>query len=142
MMGMIGGGGFDPSQMRAMMGNFNPQDMQAKMAEADTDGSGGLSIEEFQATDMGAKITEAKAAEGQSIEDVFAQMDADGDGELTQADREARMAERQASFSSDMMSTLLALQEESQAEETDLVETLTEILDESDSEDEDELVTL
>lgn len=56
---------------------------QAMLQKTDADGSGGLSLEEFKAghgrSDSGAP----------SVENIFAKIDADGDGSVTQTELEA-----------------------------------------------------
>ena len=71
----IGGGSYYQTSATSMKPP-SKEEMEARFAEMDTDGDGGLSIEESGLS-----------------EEIFAKMDYDGDGLLTEADREAQMAE-------------------------------------------------
>ncbi len=56
-----------------------------RFQSADTDSSGGLTLEEM----LQGRQNLPSGKNGPSIEDMFAQMDADGDGEVTQSEMEA-----------------------------------------------------
>ena len=67
------------------------QQRQALFQNADTDSSGGLSLEEFKAvgpTDSNGNVIVPPEG-APSVEDIYASLDADGDGSLTQAEIEA-----------------------------------------------------
>ena len=70
----VGGGSF--YQAASNLKPPSKEQMEARFAELDSDGDGGLSLEESGLS-----------------EDKFTLMDYDGDGILTEADREAQMAE-------------------------------------------------
>lgn len=114
------------------------------MAKADTDSSGGLSIEEFSEAAANRPMGGAGSAEGKSIEDIFAEIDADGDGELTSAEMEEhREANKPPApqMSAQTGSALTMLQESlntSSTEDTSLVDALLEQLEASDEEDDDD----
>lgn len=91
------------------------QARQNQFQKADTDGSGGLSLEEF-------KVAGPKDAQGNaiappsgagSVEDLFASIDSDGDGSLTQSELDAGFGQKaggskQSLLSSDMFTQLLS----------------------------------
>ena len=114
------------------------------MAKSDTDGSGGLSIEEFSETAANSPMGGAESADGKSVEDIFAEIDADGDGELTSAEMEEHMEANKPpapQMSAETGSALTMLQESlntSSTEETSLVDSLLEQLEASDEDDEDD----
>lgn len=54
-----------------------------RLMELDTDGSGGVSLEEFKAAEMFANIP------AERVEALFGRLDTDGDGEITPRDRPA-----------------------------------------------------
>lgn len=111
--GGISGSMPDFSSMRAQM--------QEKMAERfkadDTDQSGGLSLEEFanaQANRTQGAGGPANVAGGPPpVEEMFAQLDGDGDGQVTEAElADAMPPPPQGSFSADTLQALLAAQED------------------------------
>lgn len=91
------------------------QTRQNQFQKADTDGNGGLSLEEF-------KVAGPKDAQGNaiappsgagSVEDLFTSIDSDGDGSLTQGELDAGFGQKagggkQSLLSSDMFSQLLS----------------------------------
>jgi len=85
------------------------QRAQERFEAADADKSGGLSLEEFQAAGPkdGEKVGRG-GANRPSAEDMFASMDSDGDGSLTQTEMETAFQ----SMRSQTKGALLAAQEE------------------------------
>lgn len=86
------GAAFSPFQMQ--------QQIQDKFNNADQDGSGGITIEELQSA-APEGIDTAK------MESMFTQMDSNGDGEVTQEERNAMMQmmqDRMQSLNGNMMS--------------------------------------
>lgn len=109
------------------------------MAKSDTDGSGGLSIEEFTEASANRPMGGAESAGGKSVEDIFAEIDADGDGELSSAEIEEHMEANRPPMSAQTGSALTMLQESlSSTEDTSLVDALLEQLEASDEDDEDD----
>lgn len=97
------------SNAYAAAGVSRQQRAQERFEAADTDKSGGLSLEEFQAS--GPKDAEKAGRSGgnrPSAEDMFARMDSDGDGSLTQTEMETAFQ----SMRSQTKGALLAAQEE------------------------------
>lgn len=93
----------------AAAGVSRQQRAQERFEAADTDKSGGLSLEEFQAS--GPKDAEKAGRSGgnrPSAEEMFARMDSDGDGSLTQTEMETAFQ----SMRSQTKGALLAAQEE------------------------------
>lgn len=84
---------------------------QDRFAAADTDGSGGVSLEEFEAGASESPFAARLEAQGISASDTFATLDVDGDGELTQSEIEAGDPLNNGSLSSELMSMMLSLQE-------------------------------
>jgi hypothetical protein len=86
----------------------------------------------------------AESAGGKSIEDILAEIDADGDGEVTSTEMEEHMeANRPPAppMSAETGSALTMLQESlntSSTEDTSLVDTLLEQLEASDEDEEDD----
>lgn len=113
-------------------------------AKSDTDASGGISIEEFTEASANRPVGGAESAEGKSIEDIFAEIDADGDGEVTSTEMDEHMeANRPPAppMSAETGSALTMLQESlntSSTEDTSLVDTLLEQLEASDEDEEDD----
>ena len=131
------GSGMDFMAMREEKAAMREQ----MMAKADTDSSGGLSIEEFTEVAANRPMGGAESAEGKSVEDIFAEIDADGDGELTSAEMEEHMEANRPQMSAQTGSALTMLQESlntSSTENTSLVDALLEQLEASDEEDEDD----
>lgn len=114
------------------------------MAKSDTDGSGGLSIEEFSEAAANGPMGGAESADGKSIEDIFAEIDADGDGEVSSAEMEEHMEANKPpapQMSAQTGAALTMLQESlntSSTEETSLVDALLEQLEASEEENEDD----
>lgn len=115
--GSVSGGQADYSAMRAKM----DAKMSEMFAEDDTDGSGGLSLEEFSAAHEAREAEgpggseAASGAEKLSAEEMFAEMDEDGDGQVTEEEMVAsRPPPPHGNFSDDTLTSLLAAQEESQ----------------------------
>lgn len=75
-MNISGFGGFNPAEIQ--------QRMQSRFNNADTDGSGGVSLAE-------AVDAAPEGADTSRMEKMFNQMDSNGDGEVTQEEREAMM---------------------------------------------------
>ncbi len=129
------------SMFSGMSGSIDFSQMRKdKFDSGDSDGDGKLSLAEFES----ARPTDAPAGAPDASE-IFAQMDADGDGYVTQGEVDAAAANMQAQMSSmggvggmmggDMLSTLLdALQEEEDGPETTEAST-------SSDDDEDEATT-
>lgn len=134
------GSGMDLTAMRDQMAAMREQ----MMAKSDTDGSGGLSIDEFSQAAANRPMGGAESAEGKSVEDIFAEIDADGDGELTSAEMEEHMEANKPpapQMSAQTGSALTMLQESlntSSTEDTSLVDALLEQLEASDEDDEDD----
>ena len=131
------GSGMDFTAMREEKAAMREQ----MMAKADTDSSGALSIEEFTEVAANRPMGGAESAEGKSVEDIFAEIDADGDGELTSAEMEEHMEANRPQMSAQTGSALTMLQESlntSNTENTSLVDALLEQLEASDEEDEDD----
>ena len=131
------GSGMDFMAMREEKAAMREQ----MMAKADTDSSGSLSIEEFTEVAANRPMGGAESAEGKSVEDIFAEIDADGDGELTSAEMEEHMEANRPQMSAQTGSALTMLQESlntSSTENTSLVDALLEQLEASDEEDEDD----
>jgi Ca2+-binding EF-hand superfamily protein len=115
--GGVSGSMPDYSSMRAQM-----QDALSERFKADdTDESGGLSLEEF--TEAQANRTQGSngpaniAGKAPPAEEMFAQLDADGDGQVTETElSDAMPPAPQGSFSTDTLQALLAAQEEQMSE--------------------------
>lgn len=112
------------SDVSYMQARFQ-QAQAARFEAADTDGTGGLSVEEFASArpegpggpgGPGGPEDSANAAEAPSIEDSFAEIDSDGDGELSLEEfSEARPPAPpppNGSFAPETLSSLLSVQEE------------------------------
>ena len=87
------------------------QARQDRFATADQDGSGGLSLEEFEAGAAESPLAGRLEQQGISAGDKFSELDADGDGELTQSELEAANPFKNGTLSPDMVSMMLSLQE-------------------------------
>lgn len=148
--GAISGGMSDFSGIQGRM-----QDMMAQQfAAADADGSGGVSLEEFEGMRANGPSGSANPAGAPSAEEAFARLDADGNGEVTSAEFEpAKPPSPAGNFSPDMLASLLQTQEvsgqtttldslsaavETEAStEDDLVDGLLDLLSGSEEESED-----
>jgi len=131
------GSGMDFTAMKDQMAAMRDQ----MMAKSDTDGSGGLSIDEFSQAAANRPIGGAESAEGKSVEDIFAEIDADGDGELTSAEMEEHMEANRPQMSAQTGAALTMLQESlnsSSTEENSFIDSLLSQLEASDEEDEDD----
>ena len=143
--GAVSGYAPDFSSMRAHF-----QEMRAQKFEAaDTDGSGGLSLEELGAARANSPFGSANIAGAPSTEEIFSKLDADGDGVVTSEEfTSAEPPARSGNFSPEALSTLLAAQEDSGSSildvflsesqednegETDLLGQLLESLEESET---------
>lgn len=90
------------------------QARQSLFQKADADGNGGLSLEEFKAA--GPKDAQGNAiappSGAPSVEDMFASLDSDGDGSLTQSEMDAGFGKKsgpsQSLLSGDMLTQLLS----------------------------------
>lgn len=103
------------------------QVQQARLSafqKADTDGSGGLSLEEFKAAGPkdanGNAIAPPPGAPG--VEDMFASLDSDSDGSLSQAEQDSGFGQKfepggQNRLSGDMITRLLGQLGDSQLED-------------------------
>lgn len=147
--GGVSSAGFDFAAMRARF----QENAMAKFEAADADKSGGLSLDEFKGIQADNPFGSAKPAGAPSAEEMFAKLDADGDGQLTASERpqapggnfspEAFMnlLSAQEGFStsgfgqSSMMNLLSAGSESQQSSETDLVSQLMDALTDSTDED-------
>lgn len=108
---MIGGAsssGIDFSAMRAEM----KERMDAKFEATDTDKSGGISFEEFKVSHAERTSETANPAGSGNPEELFSQLDTDGDGELTATDR-GKSGPPGGQFSSESFMALLDIQEQS-----------------------------
>ena len=91
-----------------------------KFKSADTDASGGLSIEEFEKLAASRQVNQANSADKPSPADIFAKLDRDGDGELTKSEFKEGLQERTDKFSKvapNLISVLLQAQEQNTAGE-------------------------
>ncbi|MFU8893366.1 MAG: EF-hand domain-containing protein [Luteolibacter sp.] len=68
-------------QMRQAHPGERPARGMRRLMELDADGSGGVSLEEFRAAEMFAKLPPER------VEALFRRLDADGDGQITPKDR-------------------------------------------------------
>ncbi len=136
------GGGFDLAAMREMH--------QKMMSSVDTDDSSTLNLKEFSNLheQMEAQRPDGVASPG-SAEEIFSQIDTNGDGELTEAEMQTFRENNPPPpmLGSDMMASLLAVQEQREDGWTSLLETLdtddeenSETTSDSD-EDDDEIST-
>jgi len=124
------GGGFDPTMMQQMQ--------QKMMSTFDADASETLNMEEFSSlhAKMDARRPEGVESPG-SAEEIFNQIDTDGDGELTQGELQTFRENNPPPhrFGSDTMASLLAAQEQSENGWMSLVDALESDDDEASSED-------
>lgn len=131
------GSGMDFMAMREEKAAMREQ----MMAKADTDSSGGLSIEEFTEVAANRPMGGAESAEGKSVEDIFAEIDADGDGELTSAEMEEHMEANRPQMSAQTGAALTMLQESlnsSSTEKNSFIDSLLSQLEASDEDEEDD----
>lgn len=112
MIGAIGGHGSDMLQM-----------WKEKMAAADADASGGLSLEEFTKLGESGKAEGASKTGAPDPADIFAKLDGDGDGELSTEEMKPP-APGEAKMGGAAMSMLLGMQEEESTEEDSSVSDL------------------
>ena len=133
----IGGtGGFD---IQSMMSNMKNQAFQ----RGDADKSGGISQAEFADMGKNSPLSGVISSSELSTADAFAQIDTDGDGNITQSEMNAFQPQGgafSAGMSSDMMSSLLALQEQSGGEANSLLSLLNSESSESGGSSEDDLL--
>lgn len=97
------------SNTYASAGVSRQQKAQERFEAADADKSGALSLEEFQAAGPKDADKAGRGGNRPSAEDMFAKMDSDGDGSLTQTEMETAFQ----SMRSETKGALLAAQEES-----------------------------
>lgn len=102
--GGVSSAGFDFSAMRARF----QENAMAKFEAADADKSGGLSLDEFKGLQADSPLGSAKPAGAPSAEEMFAKLDADGDGQLTAAERPEPPG---GNFSPEAFLSLLSAQE-------------------------------
>ncbi|MEQ9518665.1 MAG: EF-hand domain-containing protein [Parvibaculum sp.] len=150
MIGSVGGvGGFNPAQFMKPQGvDFTSQSggnsaarearMQERFNAADADRSGGLSVEEFESAFTNSPRGANSAA---SASEIFAQRDGNGDGQITSDEmgppqgggRPEGAGGGRPMMASDMLSTLLQMQEDSSG--NDLISQLTDLLKSLESSD-------
>lgn len=147
-------GSFSADTLEALLAA--QEDMSAKFQADDTDQSGGLSLDEFtQAMENGPEGPGGPEKAGgpppPPAEEVFSQLDLDGDGEVTEAELAAsRPGEQQSSTPTDTLAALLSAQEEesssslvdllssaSETEESSETDLLSQILSTLDDEEEE-----
>lgn len=119
------GGGFDISALQSRIQQQVQGQFQQKFSAADTDSSGGLSIEEFEIAG-----SEKLQSSGQTVEEAFSALDTDSDGNLTQQELgegikrniESQIQQQiQSQFSSGNFLQLLQAQENSFAGQSSTV---------------------
>jgi Ca2+-binding EF-hand superfamily protein len=130
----FGGGGFNPATLSSLLGaqQSGPFPAASLLSLADENGDGSLGVEEL-GTALGVDASEL--AEG------FGQVDADGDGQVTEAELDAGM---KAMFQrngpprppseADMASSLLSIADADQSASLSLTEILSVLGEEDDSE--------
>lgn len=101
-------------QIQAMMGGMDMNAMRemraAMFAKADGDKSGGLSLQEFTKTAASGPMARmGQMSDAPDTKDMFASLDADGDGNLTSAELDS-MKPPQQLLGNDAMAALLSLQ--------------------------------
>lgn len=96
------------SNTYAPAGVSRQQKVQERFEAADADKSGALSLEEFQAAGPKDADKAGRSGNRPSAEEIFAKLDSDGDGSLTQTEMETAFQ----SMRSDTKGALLAAQEE------------------------------
>ncbi|CTQ76543.1 EF-hand domain-containing protein [Roseibium alexandrii] len=88
--------------------------MTERFNSADTDGSNGLSLEEFNEASKDSPLNRAGSASGLSSEELFAELDTDGNGEVTGDEFKDRFNSRSGNgLAASMLPQLLSLQEQS-----------------------------
>lgn len=112
MIGSASSSGIDFSAMRAEM----KERMDARFEATDTDKSGGISLEEFKVEHAERASGTANSAGSDNPEELFSQLDVDGDGELTATDRE-QAGPPGGHFSPESFMALLGIQEQSGSQE-------------------------
>ena len=90
--------------------------MRAKFQQADADKSGGLSLKEFEQASADGPSGAADSADRASAGEMFAMLDADGDGELTSTEVSTAL---NGSISPESFMSLLAAQESAVASGVD-----------------------
>jgi Ca2+-binding EF-hand superfamily protein len=130
----FGGGGFNPATLSSLLSaqQSGPSPAASLLSLADEDGDGSLGVEEL-GTALGVDASEL--AEG------FGQVDADGDGQVTEAELDAGMKamfERNGPprppSEADMASSLLSIADADQSASLSLTEILSALGEEDDSE--------
>ena len=110
MVSPIGGGSFDISALRSQIQAQAQQQFQQQFSNADTDSSGTISFDEFEAAPP-PRLQNADV----STEEAFSTLDTDGDGLLTQEEVGAKIKEGlsqvRSQFSSGNFLQLLEAQE-------------------------------
>ncbi|GGB62797.1 hypothetical protein GCM10011316_38350 [Roseibium aquae] len=87
--------------------------MTERFNTADTDGSKGLSLDEFNKASKDNPLNRAGSAAGLSREELFAELDADGSGEVTGDEFKDRLGSRSGNGpAASMLPQLLSLQEQ------------------------------
>ncbi len=154
---MMGGGSpFGASPFQAMMGGgfgagsagsaVDMAGMQAeiqakaqdKFATADADGSGGVSLEEFTTAKAEAPEGLAKPAGAPADEEIFAALDGDGDGEVTESELMAMKETAKSSGPGGLMELLNGSVQQQPSGEEDLVGELLDTLTEDGEDDEED----
>jgi hypothetical protein len=111
--GGISGGTFDLTSLKALRHEKGLE----LFKKNDTDKSGGISISEFQKaheTNPLAPLSQAKNTDQASLEEIFAHLDADGNGEIGIKEfRDAKPPAPGGNFAPDTLASLLQLQEKS-----------------------------
>ncbi len=108
MIGSASSSAIDFAAMRAEM----KERIDAKFEATDTDKSGGISLEEFKVSHAERASGAVNSAGSDNPEELFSQLDADGDGELTAADR-TKSEPPGGQFSPESFMALLGIQEQS-----------------------------
>ena len=139
--GGISGGSFSFSNIQSQFA----QQRAAQFAEDDADSSGGLSLDEFKAAHEKRAGGAEKPAGAPSVEEIFSSLDADGSGEVTQAEIEAAGPPPPppgGGFSPEGLTSALSLQEDEDSTSSILDLLTSSATDESSESDDDEASTL